>query len=86
MPRSDGPFAVGTRGWLKPSGAPRTRIEIVAVDAPASFTVLARLPLCRMRFEHVLTPIDAGTRVRHRVGFSGGGGGGGAARGGVRAG
>ena len=67
----DGPFAAGTRGWLKPAGAPRTRIEIVEVDAPASFAVVARLPLCRMRFEHELVPIEIGTRVRHRVSFSG---------------
>ena len=67
----EGPFAVGTRGWLKPSGAPRTRVEIVEVDSPRFFAVAARLPLCRMRFEHELTPVDGGTRVLHRVSFHG---------------
>jgi len=70
----EGPFADGSRGSLKPRGAPRTAIELNAVRPPHGFSAVARLPLCRMRFEHRLEPLmppAAGCRVTHAVRFEG---------------
>lgn len=67
----NGDFTVGTTGWLKPVGAPKTATRLVSVSEPLSFTVESRLPLCKMRFEHELQAVDAGTLVTHRVLFSG---------------
>lgn len=67
----DGEFTVGTKGWLKPVGAPKTATRLESVNEPSSFTVESRLPLCKMRFEHELKVVDAGTLVTHRVLFSG---------------
>ena len=67
----DGEFTVGTTGWLKPVGAPRTATRLVSVNEPSSFTVESKLPLCTMRFEHELQVVDAGTLATHRVLFSG---------------
>lgn len=67
----DGEFTVGTRGWLKPVGAPKTSTRLASVSEPSSFTVESKLPLCKMRFEHELQMVDAGTRVTHRVLFTG---------------
>jgi len=67
----NGEFAVGTTGWLKPVGAPKTATQMVSVDAPSSFTVESRLPLCKMTFQHELQVVDEGTLVTHRVLFSG---------------
>ena len=67
----DGDFTVGTSGWLKPVGAPKTATELVSVNEPSSFVVESRLPLCKMRFEHELQAVGEGTLVTHRVLFSG---------------
>ena len=75
----DGPFAVGSRGTLKPRGAPRTTIELTDVAPDRAFTAVARLPLCRMVFEHEIEPFDESSdgpsdercRVTHRVRFAG---------------
>ncbi len=67
----DGEFTVGTRGWLKPVGAPKTSTRLASVSEPSSFTVESKLPWCKMRFEHELQMVDAGTRVTHRVLFTG---------------
>ena len=67
----DGPFAPGTRGVLKPRGAPRTRIELVSVEPGRGFVAVARLPLCRLVFEHGIEPLADGCRVSHAVRFEG---------------
>ena len=73
----DGPFAPGSRGALKPRGAPRTRIELVEVVPEESFAAVASLPLCRMVFDHRIEPPGAGgggpirCRVTHSVRFEG---------------
>ena len=67
----DGPFASGTRGTLVPRGAPRTRIALVDVAEPGGFTAVARLPGCRMLFEHRAEPLGTGSRVTHAVRFAG---------------
>ena len=71
-----GAFAAGSSGSIKPRGAPRTRITLHEVKPPLAFTAVARLPLCRMIFEHVIEPVPGGTvtggcRVTHTVRFEG---------------
>ncbi|MFK7857395.1 MAG: SRPBCC family protein [Granulosicoccus sp.] len=66
-----GEFAAGTRGWLKPVGAPKTATRMVSVNEPSSFTVESRLPFCTITFEHVLDAIGNETDTTHRVLFRG---------------
>lgn len=68
----DGPFEVGTRGFLTPARGRTVPIQLTEVIANRSFTVEARIPLFRMVFEHVLLAQPGGaTRVVHRVTFTG---------------
>lgn len=67
----DGDFVIGAIGWLKPVGAPKTMTTLVHVDAPNTFSVEAKLPLCTLRFEHELHAHNLGTKATHRVLFAG---------------
>lgn len=67
----DGPFEVGTKGRLVPTRGNAVPMELTAVRPDRSFTVECRIALFRMVFEHELEPVAAGTRVTHRVAFSG---------------
>jgi predicted transcriptional regulator YdeE len=67
----EGPFAKGSKGRLKPRGAPVSAIYLTGVKNGASFTVESRLPLCRMVFEHELTSNGNRTEALHRVTFTG---------------
>lgn len=67
----DGPFAVGTRGRLKPTRGNTVPMLLTQVDAQRGFTVESRIPLFRMCFEHELEPEGDHTRVTHRVRFAG---------------
>ncbi len=66
----DGPFRSGARGRLRPTRGLAVPMRFVSVG-PTGFSVESPAPLCTMRFEHVLTPVGAGTRVTHRVSFEG---------------
>ncbi len=67
----DGEFEAGTKGWLKPVGAPKTATRMLSVDEPHTFVVESKLPLCTMRFEHTLTGSDDKTIATHTVKFAG---------------
>lgn len=67
----DGPFVAGATGRLRPKAGPEARILLVDVQPDISFTVESRFPLCMVKFEHELQAKEMGTRVRHRVTFSG---------------
>lgn len=68
----DGPFTVGTCGHIKPTSGPRLRFALIEVDPGRAFTDETRLPLCRLRFAHTLTPIDEErTAVTLTVSFHG---------------
>ena len=69
--RIDGPFAVGTKGTSKAPRSPRMRFELVAVEPDGLFATEVRLPGGRLRFEHVIEPVGAGTRITHRVALAG---------------
>ena len=67
----EGPFADGSEGRLKAHGAPPTTIVLSDVRPARAFTATARLPLCRLVFEHVVEPVGDGCRVRHAIRFEG---------------
>lgn len=62
---------VGAKGKLKPTKGPEANIEITEVTKNESFTVISKLPLCTMTFEHKLTSLAKDTEVVHRVIFTG---------------
>ena len=67
----DGPFQVGTRGRLTPTEGNAVPMVVTEVVTDRSFTVEAKIPMFRMRFEHELSPHGRSTEVVHRVTFSG---------------
>ena len=66
-----GAFVPETVGKLKPKKGPAAKMRLTQVEKNRSFTDETILPLCRMKFEHQLTPQGKTTRVLHRVSFSG---------------
>lgn len=66
-----GPFAVGSTGRLKPVGGPATTFRLTQVTPQASFTDVTRLPLARLTFSHRIEATPGGSRITHRVEFSG---------------
>ena len=68
----DGPFAIGSRGRLKPRGIPAAAFTLVSVIPGVSYTVEQRLPLARLRFHHELRQADPGqARFTHGVTIDG---------------
>jgi hypothetical protein len=65
--RIDGPFQVGTKGKSKPPGSPALRFRLVAVEPDEMFASEVRLFGGRLRFEHLIEPTGAGSRITHRV-------------------
>ena len=66
----DGPFQAGATGRLRPAKGFAVPMRLISVTR-LGFTVESPAPLCTMRFEHELAPSGSGTRVTHRVTFSG---------------
>ena len=64
-------FSVGSKGHIKPKGAPKSKIKIIEATQNKSFTIECKLPLCKMHFKHVLHPTKDGTNVYNSVVFSG---------------
>lgn len=67
----DGEFEAGTKGTLKPAGLPRSPFELTEVEPERGYVTQSRLPGTAMRLEHMLEPVDGGTRITHRVTFDG---------------
>jgi hypothetical protein len=67
----DGPFEAGTRGRLLPTQGNAVPMLLSSVQADRSFTVVSRIPMFKMVFEHELRPVAGGTEATHRVSFSG---------------
>lgn len=66
--RIDGPFAPGTKGWVKPKGAPAGPFTIIAVDAGSSWTSEAGIPFGKIRGHYTYAPLPDGTvRVVKRM-------------------
>jgi hypothetical protein len=66
-----GPFAVGTKGRIVPSKGVGVPMLVTERSAGRSFTVEAFIPLFRMHFEHLVSPVAGGSEVIHRVWFTG---------------
>ena len=67
----DGHFSSGATGTLQPSSGPKAKITFTEVVQNRLFTVESKLPLCIMRFEHELSPVDNQTEALHRISFVG---------------
>jgi hypothetical protein len=68
----EGPFAAGSAGRLKPSGAPSVPFTVRSAEPERSFVDESRLPFARMLFEHELADADGGgTLITHRATISG---------------
>lgn len=66
--RIDGPFAVGTKGWVKPKGAPSGPFTITAVEPGRSWTSEAGIPFGKLRGHRTYESLGDGTvRVVERV-------------------
>lgn len=67
----DGPLRPGSKGKLTPAKGNTVPMLVTDADSERGFTCESKIPLFRMLFEHVLTPVESGTEVVHRVTFSG---------------
>jgi Polyketide cyclase / dehydrase and lipid transport len=67
----EGAFVSGTQGVIEPKGGPKSKILLSNVVKNQQFDVTCKLPLCTMRFEHLLKPQEGKTLVTHRVVFEG---------------
>lgn len=66
-----GGLALGSRGSLTPAKGNTVPLEVTSVAKNESFTVTSRTALFRMDFDHELEPEADGTRITHRIRFSG---------------
>jgi hypothetical protein len=68
-----GSFATGSHGRIKFKQVPESRFDIVAVEAPESYVIVAQLfwGLLKVTFDHELTSITAGTQIMESADFSG---------------
>ena len=67
----DGPFAAGTSGTMTMDGMPPIPFTLTEVTEGRSFTDETRLPDAFLRFEHVLTDVEGGTKITYRVTIDG---------------
>jgi hypothetical protein len=67
----DGGFEVGTTGKSKPPGSRVLSFTLVSVEPDTAFASEVKLPGGRLRFEHVIEPLDPGSRITHRVALEG---------------
>jgi hypothetical protein len=62
---------LGAEGILTPRKGPKARIMVTEITPNRSFTITARLPLCKMQFGHQLTANQGNVIATHWVQFSG---------------
>ena len=67
----DGEFEIGTRGFLVPSKGYGVQMELTEVTEGRSFTVVSKIPMLRMKFDHEIEPSEDYVVVTHRVKFEG---------------
>lgn len=63
----DGPFEAGTRGRMKFIGQDALDFRLVEAQPERLFVDETDVPGAVLRFEHRIEPIEAGTRLTHRV-------------------
>lgn len=68
----DGPFAVGTRGTIKPVGGPKAAFTFTEVTPLVSFTDTTRLPFTTITFTHTIEDLGVdGCRFTHGLTIEG---------------
>lgn len=67
----DGPVARGTRGTLKPSGGPRVRFVISALDRDSEYTDSSRFLGATLVFQHLVTATPTGSSLEVTVTIDG---------------
>jgi hypothetical protein len=65
--RLDGAFTVGTSGFLKPKGGPKSKFVLTTVDPGKGFSDCTKLPFAELHFIHSVEPHKEGAKVTHRV-------------------
>lgn len=66
-----GQFQKGTKGILKPKGAPKTKFIIIEFTKLKSFTNQSFLPFCKIDFIHLITEQKEGLDITHKVVMTG---------------
>ena len=69
--RLDGPVALGATGVIKPTGGPKTRFTISALDVDREYTDTSYLPGARLVFRHLVASASGLTRLDVAVSMSG---------------
>jgi len=67
----DGKFEVGARGRLIPSKGFGVPMELIEVIEGRSFTIVSKIPMFRMQFNHVIEPNTDSVMVTHSVKLEG---------------
>jgi hypothetical protein len=71
MAKIDGPFAVGAKITMRVRRHPPLRLNVTQVQAPTSWTGVARLPGLTETIDHRIEPTDSGTLITQRTVFTG---------------
>jgi uncharacterized protein YndB with AHSA1/START domain len=69
--RLEGPFAVGTRGVLKPKHGPQAKFVLSEVQEELRFVDQTKVAGTTLTFIHELQPTPNGTKMTHRVEITG---------------
>jgi hypothetical protein len=69
--RLEGPFEVGTRGFLQPTGGPKVKFVIVAIRENREYTDVSLLPGATLKFEHLVEPTPTGSALEVTVTVTG---------------
>lgn len=68
---SNGPFAEGTTGTLKPKGGPLVHTKLTCVEPMKKFVDESKLPLARIIVSHFMTEEEGKTYVTHQIEMKG---------------
>jgi hypothetical protein len=69
--RVDGPVALGATGFIKPTGGPKTRFTISALELDHEYTDTSYLPGARLVFQHLVASEANLTRLDVAVTMTG---------------
>jgi len=69
--RVDGPVTLGATGFIKPTGGPKTRFTISALDPGHEYTDTSHLPGARLVFQHLVVEQSGRTRLDVAVSMNG---------------
>ncbi len=67
----DGDFAVDSHITLKPKGSSKVKLTIVEVTPFKSFSSIGKLPLAKLRFDHLAQPTGDGVSFTQTVTIDG---------------